>query len=125
MPGKRSLAVLALVAIFSAGAAAAANPGPRLDATMQEPNHSDLNQDGVVDWVQNQNQWQAATAGQLGAWVDANHDGLHDAWQNRAAWDTLTRGQYGTWVDANADGICDNFDLRPQDGTGQGFKGGN
>jgi hypothetical protein len=61
----------------------------------------------------------------LGAWVDANHDGLHDAWQNRAAWDALTGGSFGSWVDADADGICDNFDLRPLDGTGNGFKGGN
>jgi hypothetical protein len=129
MPVKNSLAILALAALISAGGGAAlaagASPGLCLDPAGQGPRQQDLNQDGIVDWVQNQNQWRASAGGQVGAWVDANQDGLHDAWQNQTAWNALTGGRYGSWVDANADGICDNFDLRPLDGSGKGLKGGN
>lgn len=119
------LMLVLLAGLAPAALAAGPGNGPRLDWAGQVPRMVDLNQDGIADWVQNQDQWQAGSGGRYGAWLDANHDGLHDAWQNRAAWESLTGGRYGTWADANGDGICDNFDLRPQDGSGNGYKGGN
>ncbi len=57
-------------------------------------------------------------------YVDANNDGVCDWAQTRQGWDEATQGRYGDWVDADGDGICDNYANRPQDGTGQGYRGG-
>lgn len=92
-----------------------ANPGPL---------HLDLNQDGIVDWAQNAEQWQQAGNGQFGAWVDADNDGIHDWWQNGDLWQQATGGRFGDWADADGDGICDNFAVRPLDGSGNGYAGG-
>ena len=124
MRGKFKVALVAACLLTTAGGALAAGPGSMLDPAKFGPYHVDLNQDGVADWVQNRQQWQDATHGQYGAWADANGDGIHDWWQNQGQWMQSTGGAFGAWADANGDGICDNFAVRPQDGTGNGYKGG-
>lgn len=124
MRRKLMAALAAACLLVSAGGVMAAGPGMMLDPTQTGPYHQDLNQDGIADWVQNQQQWMNTTQGQYGAWADLNGDGIHDWWQNQGQWMQTTGGAFGAWADANGDGICDNFEVRPQDGTGNGYKGG-
>ena len=124
MRGKPMAALAAACLLLAAGTVLAAGPGSVLDAAQTGPYHQDLNQDGIADWVQNQQRWQEVTQGQYGAWADLNGDGIHDWWQNQGQWTQTTGGAFGDWADLNGDGICDNFEVRPQDGTGMGYKGG-
>ncbi len=125
-PKTALLALALLLALPLMAAAQGGQPmaGPWFGPTYAGPKAADVNQDGVYDWVQNQTQWQAATGGRLGGWLDANGDGVHDLAQNQALWHTVTGGGYGAWLDSDGDGICDNFETRPLDGSGAGYKGG-
>ncbi|MFH1060942.1 MAG: hypothetical protein V1797_19945 [Pseudomonadota bacterium] len=122
-----ALMLAALACLAGAGPALAMGPyggNGVMDPANPGPYHVDLDQDGVVDWAQNAEQWQMAGNGQFGAWLDADNDGIHDWWQNGDLWQQATGGRFGDWADADGDGICDNFAVRPLDGSGNGYQGG-
>lgn len=127
-PGQvMAMALILAALVIPAGPALAVGPQGGMglmDPANPGPYHVDLNNDGIVDWVQNADQWRNAGNGRLGAWMDANGDGIHDWWQNGDLWQQATGGRFGDWIDANGDGVCDNFAVRPLDGSGNGHQGG-
>jgi hypothetical protein len=70
------------------------------------------------DYYRSQGLWESRTGVQ---WLDQNQDGVVDYAQDPRLWGGAG---FGDWLDANGDGVCDNFATHPQDGTGNGWRGG-
>lgn len=140
MRRSKLLLLLAALGLLAAVAACGSSSGSGGDSSSYGT-WIDANRNSIYDPYEDPTEWQAmmATTGGLHAgmqdqanqnqqqhqirhqWRDSNGDGICDYAQNQNRWQEITTSQ---WIDQNGDGICDNYPGRPQDGSGNGWKGG-